>query len=60
MIKLDIANIEIDAEGKGDHFVIHVKIPHPIHRMYANRVMNEFEKAVKEFARTIEKPNFWD
>jgi len=60
MIKIDIANIEIDAEGKGDHFIFHVKIPCAIHRKYADRFADEFEKAVTAFARIIEKPEFWE
>jgi len=60
MIKIDIENIEIDAEGKPDCFVFHVKIPCPIHRSYADRVADAFEKVVKDFARVIEKPEFWE
>jgi len=60
MIKIDMANVEIGAEGKGDCFVFTVKIPCPIHRMYADRVADEFEKAVTSFVRIIEKPEFWE
>lgn len=54
------AQIEINAEGFHDCFIFHVKIPHPIHQKYAERLMDEVEKVIQGFARTIEKPEFWE
>lgn len=60
MIKRDIAEIEIGAEGKLDCVVFYVKIPHPIDIKYVERVTDAFKKAIGDFAKVIEEPEFWE
>lgn len=60
MVQQAFKNVEISAEGKEDCFIFHVKVPHPIHKMYAERLADEFEKCVKDFVRVIEQKEFWE